>query len=74
MIEIWAVTESNACVCGCECGGYESSDGTSVIELFDNEQTARQFADMRGEYHRNNYVEKLSVHSALKTVPDWKKS
>ncbi len=59
MSEVWAVTEYS---CTEECCYY--SEGTSVVRLFDNEQTARQYVD--AESHHHLYVSKMRIYHSMK--------
>jgi len=68
--EVWAVTtympecHDDECYCG-----YDT-EGTAVVALFANEQTAKQFADRKnsGREHGPYSARKLPVHTAMRDL------
>lgn len=70
LTEVWAVTtympDCHADDCGC--GAYQ--EGTAVVGLFANEQTAKQFADHKngGNDYGSFHAQKMSVHTSMKNL------
>lgn len=70
LTEVWAVTtfmpDCHADDCGCD--AYQ--EGTAVVGLFANEQTAKQFADRKngGNNYGTFYAHKMPVHTSMKSL------
>lgn len=70
LTEVWAVTtympDCHADDCGC--GAYQ--EGTAVVGLFANEQTATQFADRKndGQEYGGFRAQKMPVHTSMKNL------